>query len=115
MPCLEFPSVSPIIFSIGGLSVRWYSMAYLLGIVAAWLLVVRLVKKYGLALTRQQIEDAVFFTTLGIIIGGRLGYVLFYGFDFFWHHPLKIFEIWRGGMSFHGGAVGAVLGLWYTA
>ena len=63
----------------------------------------------------QQIEDAVFFATLGIIIGGRMGYVIFYGDGFFWKHPLKILELWHGGMSFHGGAVGAVLGLWYAA
>lgn len=115
MPCLEFPSISPVMFSIGNLTIRWYSMAYLLGIVAAWFLALHMMKKYELKLTRQQIEDAVFYTTLGIIVGGRLGYVLFYGFDFFWHHPLKIFELWHGGMSFHGGATGAVLGLLYTA
>ncbi len=115
MPCLEFPAISPVMFSIGGLAIRWYSMAYLLGIIAAWLLTLRMMKKYDLKVNRQQIEDAVFYTTLGIIVGGRLGYVLFYGFDFFSHHPLKIFELWHGGMSFHGGATGAVLGLLYTA
>ena len=112
---LEFPNISPTIFSIGGFALRWYSMAYLVGIIAAWLLMLRLAKKYKLDLTRQQIEDAIFFITLGIIIGGRLGYVIFYGRDFFVQHPLKIFAIWNGGMSFHGGAVGAVLGMLYTA
>ena len=73
MPCLEFPSISPVMFSIGSLSIRWYSMAYLLGIIAAWLLTLRMMKKYDLKINRQQVEDAVFYVTLGIIIGGRLG------------------------------------------
>jgi len=111
----DFPSISPVAFSIGGLDIRWYSLAYLLGIVAAWYLTLKMVKKYSLQLSKQQIEDAVFFVTLGIIIGGRLGYVLFYGRDFFGHNPLQILAIWRGGMSFHGGAVGAVLGLLYVS
>ncbi len=112
---LEFPNISPVIFSIGSFAVRWYSMAYLVGIVAAWFAVRKMVKKYNLELTHQQIEDAVFFATIGIIVGGRLGYVFFYGRDFFWHHPWKILELWHGGMSFHGGAVGAILGLLYAA
>ncbi len=111
----DFPSISPVAFSIGSLAIRWYSLAYLLGIVAAWLLTLKMIKRYDLPLSKQQIEDAVFFTTLGIILGGRLGYVLFYGGDFFWHNPLQILAIWHGGMSFHGGAIGAVLGLFYTA
>lgn len=115
MTGLAFPEISPVIFSIGSFAIRWYSMAYLCGIVAAWLLVLRMVKKYDLGLTRQQIEDAVFFATIGIILGGRLGYVLFYGQDFFWDNPWQVLAIWKGGMSFHGGAFGAVMGLLYTA
>ena len=112
---IEFPDISPILFSIGPLSVRWYSLAYLLGIVAAWQLVWYSVKKYQLGLSKIEVEDAVFYATIGIICGGRLGYVLFYGDGFFWQNPLQILAIWHGGMSFHGGAAGAVLGLWYTA
>ncbi len=111
----EFPEISPIFFSIGGFAVRWYSMAYLCGIVAAWFLISKMAVKYDLGLNKQQIEDAVFFTTIGIIAGGRLGYVLFYGRDFFWEHPWQIFALWHGGMSFHGGALGAVLGLLYMS
>ncbi|MBQ8785692.1 MAG: prolipoprotein diacylglyceryl transferase [Alphaproteobacteria bacterium] len=115
MTGLEFPAISPVIFAIGPIAVRWYSMAYLVGIVAAWLLILRLIKKYDLPLTRQQVEDMVFFTTIGIVVGGRLGYVLFYGGEYYLHNPLKIFAIWQGGMSFHGGAIGAVMGILYTA
>ena len=115
MTGFDFPEISPVMFSVGPFAVRWYSMAYLCGIVAAWLLVLRMVKKYDLGLTRQQIEDTVFFTTIGIIAGGRLGYVLFYGREFFWENPWQVFALWKGGMSFHGGAFGAVMGLLYTA
>ena len=109
MTGLEYPAISPVIFSIGPLAVRWYSMAYLAGILIAWLLANRNIKKYDLGLTKGNIEDLVFYITLGIILGGRLGYVLFYGTSSFWHNPLQIFEIWKGGMSFHGGAIGVAV------
>ncbi len=106
MTGLEYPAISPIIFSVGPLVIRWYSMAYLAGILIAWFLVNCNIKKNNLPLTKTDIEDLVFYMTLGIIIGGRLGYVLFYGTSSFWHNPLQILEIWKGGMSFHGGAAG---------
>ena len=92
MTGFEFPAISPVIFAIGPIAVRWYSMAYLIGIVAAWLLILRLIKKYDLPLTRQQVEDTVFFTTIGIVVGGRLGYVLFYGGEYYLQNPLKILQ-----------------------
>ena len=101
MTGLEFPDISPIMFSIGPVAVRWYSMAYLFGILAGWYLINRNVKKYDLGLSRTNVEDMVFYLTLGIILGGRLGYVLFYGKGYFWENPLRILEIWQGGMSFH--------------
>lgn len=104
----DFPDISPIIFSIGPLAVRWYSMAYLFGIVCGWYLIVRNVRKYNLGLTKENIEDLVFYLTLGIVVGGRLGYVLFYGGSAFWHNPLQIFAVWKGGMSFHGGLLGVI-------
>ena len=76
---LDFPAVSPVIFTIGPLAVRWYSMAYLFGILIGWFLLTRNVRKNALALTKENIEDLVFYITLGVILGGRLGYVLFYG------------------------------------
>ena len=105
---IDFPSISPIIFSIGPIVVRWYSMAYLFGIIAGWILVNRNVKKHNLGLSKTDVEDLVFYITLGIIAGGRLGYVLFYGKGVFWENPLQIFELWKGGMSFHGGVLGVI-------
>lgn len=111
----NYPNISPVMFSIGPLDIRWYSMAYLLGIIAAWLLVKFNIKKYQLSISNRQLEDLVFDVTLGIVLGGRLGYVLFYGQNFFWDNPLEILAIWHGGMSFHGGIIGVILALWYGA
>ena len=105
---LDFPQISPIMFSVGPLDIRWYSMAYLLGILIGWWLLGRNVKKNDLKLTKENMEDFVFYITLGIVIGGRLGYVLFYGGSAFWMNPLQVFEVWKGGMSFHGGALGVI-------
>jgi len=110
---LDFPDISPVIFSAGPISVRWYSMAYLLGIIIGWVLINRNVRKNNLGISKEQIEDFVFYLTLGIVAGGRIGYVLFYGGSSFWHNPLQIFEVWKGGMSFHGGVLGVIAATWY--
>ena len=112
---LAYPEVSPIIFSIGTLSVRWYSMAYLAGILLGWWLVSCRVKKYDIGLNRENLEDLVFYVTLGIILGGRLGYILFYGQGTYLENPLEIFAIWHGGMSFHGGIIGVIIALLLAA
>lgn len=114
MTSLAYPDISPVIFSIGSFSLRWYSLAYLLGIVAAWLLVSRNIKKYNLPISKQNLEDLVFYATLGVIIGGRCGYVLFYGREMFWENPLEIFAVWHGGMSFHGGIIGVIIALYWA-
>ena len=102
----DFPDISPVIFSIGSLSIRWYAMAYLAGIVAAWCLTKRNINKYNLGISSEQLDDLVFYVTLGIILGGRLGYVCCYGNGYFWQNPKEIFAVWHGGMSFHGGLIG---------
>ncbi len=108
---LTYPEISPIMLQIGPLAIRWYSMAYLFGIVFGWLLIRHYVKKYGLSLSSAQLEDFVFYMTLGIILGGRVGYVLFYGEKVFQDNWLEVFAIWKGGMSFHGGALGVILAM----
>ena len=115
MTGLEFPEISPVMLTIGPLAIRWYSMAYLIGIVVGWFLVNRNVEKNNLGLSRAQVEDFIFYLTLGIVLGGRLGYVLFYGGSSFWQNPLQIFEVWKGGMSFHGGVLGVIVAAWYFA
>lgn len=108
---LAYPEISPIIFSIGPVAIRWYSMAYLFGILFGWWLVASRVKKYKLELTSANLEDTAFAVTLGIILGGRLGYVLFYGGGQYLENPSEIFAVWHGGMSFHGGIIGVILAL----
>ena len=112
---IDFPDISPVIFSIGTFSFRWYAMAYLAGIVVAWLLTKRNITKYNLGITNEQLDDLVFYTTLGIILGGRIGYVVCYGDGYFWKHPSEIIAVWHGGMSFHGGIAGVILGLFCFA
>lgn len=109
---LDYPEISPIIFSIGPVAIRWYSLAYLVGIIAGWCLIKRNVRLNNLGISKNQIEDFIFYLTLGIIIGGRLGYVTFYGGAEMWARPWQILELWKGGMSFHGGVVGVIVAIW---
>lgn len=111
----DFPDIDPVIFSIGPFSLRWYAMAYLAGIIIAWILLRRNIKKYSINISSEQLDDLIFYTTLGIILGGRLGYVICYGDGYFWRNPLEIFAVWHGGMSFHGGIIGVITALFYYA
>ncbi|WP_299724137.1 prolipoprotein diacylglyceryl transferase [uncultured Tateyamaria sp.] len=122
---LPFPDISPEIFSISlfgmELALRWYALAYIVGIVIGWRLVVMTVKAPRLwpgqqpVMTPAQIEDMLTWIILGVLLGGRLGYVLFYQPDVYLNNPLEILAIWQGGMAFHGGLLGVVLAAWiYT-
>jgi phosphatidylglycerol:prolipoprotein diacylglycerol transferase len=111
---LPFPALDPVIVSIGPFAIRWYALAYILGILLGWLYaraIVRNEKLWGgpAPLTPLDFDDFVLWVTLGIIIGGRLGYVLFYNWAFFAEHPAEIVQLWKGGMSFHGGFLGCVV------
>ena len=112
---MAYPEVSPIMFQIGPLAIRWYSMAYLIGILLGWWIISKRVKKYNINMSSADIEDLIFYYTLGVILGGRLGYVLFYGDGRFLSNPLEIFAIWNGGMSFHGGIFGVIAALYMFA
>ena len=102
-------------FHIWKLPIRWYSLAYLAGILLGWWYLLKLVSQPGSPMARRHADDMVFYATLGIILGGRIGYVLFYNPKFYLHEPLKILFLWDGGMSFHGGVVGTSLGIFYLA
>lgn len=108
-----FPHIDPVAFSIGPLQVHWYGLMYLVGFCLAWLLALWRVKHYRLDWTTEQISDLIFLAALGVIIGGRLGYALFYNLPHTLNSPLNIFKIWEGGMSFHGGLLGVAMALWY--
>ncbi len=115
MTGLPYPEISPIALSLGIIDIRWYSLAYLAGIVAAWFLVLKNNKKYNLGYSSQQIEDLAFYITLGIILGGRIGYAVFYGGAEMWLKPWHLLELWKGGMSFHGGIVGVIVAAYLFA
>jgi phosphatidylglycerol:prolipoprotein diacylglycerol transferase len=112
---LVHPNIDPIAFSIGPLAVRWYGLMYLAGFAAAWWLGLRRIGQGRAPITRKQFDDLIFLGVLGVILGGRLGYVLFYKPGHYAANPLEIFAIWQGGMSFHGGLLGVIFALWLYA
>ena len=112
-----FPDLglSPVVFSIGPFDLRWYSLAYLAGIFVGFWYLLKLVQKPGSPMSRKHADDLVFYAALGVILGGRLGYVLFYNLGDYVRHPVEILRLWDGGMSFHGGVIGTSLGIFYFA
>tara|TARA_B100002049_G_scaffold216185_1_gene181984 strand:- start:3724 stop:4527 length:804 start_codon:yes stop_codon:yes gene_type:complete len=105
---LQFPDIDPVIFSVGPLSVRWYGLMYLIGFALAMWLANRQAAKPNSGWTKEQVSDLLFYGMLGVILGGRIGYVLFYQFSYFIENPLYLFRIDQGGMSFHGGTLGVI-------
>lgn len=103
-----FPQIDPVIFEIGPLAIRWYGMMYLLGFGAAYLLIRHLIHLRNVPLEIDKVSDLLFYCILGVIVGGRLGYVLFYNPGWYLSHPLDALAIWQGGMSFHGGLLGVI-------
>jgi phosphatidylglycerol:prolipoprotein diacylglycerol transferase len=113
---LVHPNFDPVAFSIGPLSVRWYGLMYLVGFGMAYLLGRYRIKR-GMSgrVTVEILDDVLFFGVLGVILGGRLGYILFYKPGYYFQHPLEIFAVWQGGMSFHGGFLGVLIAVWYLS
>ncbi len=112
---LAFPQFDPVIFSIGPLALHWYGLMYLVGFVFAMWLAVRRANKPGSGWTKDEVENLLYMGFLGVFVGGRLGYVLFYAFPSFLENPLYLFKVWDGGMSFHGGLMGVIcVMLWFA-
>jgi phosphatidylglycerol:prolipoprotein diacylglycerol transferase len=110
---LIYPEINPIAVHIGPLRVHWYGIMYLIGFVGGWaLLRLRARHRADLNFTFEQISDLLFYVALGIILGGRIGYMLFYDFPALVHNPLNLFKVWNGRMSFHGGAAGVLIAMW---
>jgi phosphatidylglycerol:prolipoprotein diacylglycerol transferase len=108
-----YPELDPVALSLGSLQIRWYGLMYLVGISVAWFLLRGRAARPNSGWSLQQIDDLVFVSVIGVIVGGRLGSKLFYDLDSWMADPLSIFEIWKGGMSFHGGLLGVMLAMWY--
>lgn len=110
-----YPHINPIALSIGPVHVHWYGLMYLIGFVSAWFLANMRVKLCKLKWSTEQISDLIFYAALGVILGGRIGYMLFYNTHELIHHPLSLFKIWQGGMSFHGGLLGVLFAIGWFA
>jgi phosphatidylglycerol---prolipoprotein diacylglyceryl transferase len=113
---LPYPAINPILIHIGPLAIRWYALAYIVGILVGWVYARKIIASERLwggpaPLTVIDFDDFIIWITLGIILGGRIGYVLFYNLPLFAAHPLQIFELWNGGMSFHGGFLGCMVAI----
>lgn len=106
LPVLLFPGFDPVMVRLGPFAIRWYALAYILGLLIGWRLLRRLAAAKPAVASPLQVDDFLSWATLGVVIGGRLGYVLFYQPHYYLAHPAMIFALWRGGMSFHGGLLG---------
>jgi phosphatidylglycerol---prolipoprotein diacylglyceryl transferase len=107
--------VSPVAINFGYFQLRWYSIAYLAGIFLGYWYMLKLLRQPGAPMAKRHADDLVFYAALGVILGGRIGYVLFYNFSEYAAHPMEVFKLWDGGMSFHGGLIGTILGILYLS
>ena len=112
---LSYPKIDPVALSIGPLDIHWYGITYLVAFAGFWFFARLKSKQPHVNWTYEQIDDLLFYGALGVVLGGRIGYTLFYNFDYFMHDPLVLFQIQRGGMSFHGGLLGVLLAMWLFA
>ncbi len=111
IPVLLFPQFDPVLVQLGPLSIRWYALAYIGSLLLGWRIMRRLVQRSPAVATAEQTDDFLTWATLGVVLGGRLGYVLFYQPSRFFADPITIFQVWEGGMAFHGGVLGVVVAL----
>lgn len=112
---LNYPAINPVAFHLGSWPVYWYGLMYLIGFLGGWALLSWQVKRSPRGFTQEEVSDIAFLAALGAIIGGRLGYMIFYDWRSIFSDPLLIFQTWKGGMSFHGGLLGVLAALWYCA
>lgn len=107
-----YPEIDPIAISIGPLDIRWYGLMYLFGFVSGFMLLNYRAKRPNSGWNTEEVSDLIFYGALGVVIGARVGYVLFYNFGAFIEDPLSLIKVWQGGMSFHGGFLGVLLAMW---
>jgi len=106
---ITFPEINPHIVKIGSFEIRWYGLLYVIAFAIAYFFLKKTLPKRNVTMERQKYEDLLFFLMLGVIVGGRLGYILFYNLKYYIYHPFEVFAVWQGGMSFHGGALGVII------
>lgn len=109
---IPYPNIDPVAIQLGPVAIRWYGLMYIIGFGIAWYLARYRARQPGSDWTAQQVDDLVFYAAIGVIVGARLGSILFYNFDAWLRDPLMLLRVWEGGMSFHGGMLGVVLAAW---
>ncbi|MDO8825189.1 prolipoprotein diacylglyceryl transferase [Methylophaga sp.] len=107
---MNYPQINPVALELGPLAIHWYGLMYLFGFVAAWMLGRWRANEHGWE--KSQVEDLLFYGAIGVILGGRIGYALFYDLPNILDNPLNLFKVWQGGMSFHGGLIGVLVAIW---
>jgi phosphatidylglycerol:prolipoprotein diacylglycerol transferase len=112
---LTFPQIDPVAIAFGPIEIHWYGLTYLIGFATVWFLGKQRAKKSYSAIRADAIDDMVYYGALGVILGGRIGYILFYDFSSFIRDPIILIKLWQGGMSFHGGMVGVFIAMWWVA
>lgn len=110
---IAYPEIDPVAVALGPIKVHWYGLTYLGGLFFAWWLATKRAQRADSPIERGQVDDLIFFAAMGIVLGGRLGYALFYGFDRLLAEPLWLLRVWEGGMAFHGGLLGVIAALWF--
>ncbi|PPR12080.1 MAG: Prolipoprotein diacylglyceryl transferase [Alphaproteobacteria bacterium MarineAlpha11_Bin1] len=112
MLTLTYPTIDPVLVEIGPFAVRWYALSYIVGILLAWRYMIWVSRRSTSDITKEHIDDFVVWATLGIVLGGRLGYVIFYKPSYYLQNPIELLAVWQGGMSFHGGFLGVIFAVW---
>ena len=112
MLTIPYPMIDPIALSIGPFAIRWYALAYIFGLISGWRYCLWVARRPPAVASQTALDDFLVWATLGVVLGGRTGYVLFYKPDFYFANPSEILQLWHGGMSFHGGALGVIAAMW---
>jgi phosphatidylglycerol:prolipoprotein diacylglycerol transferase len=110
---IPYPAINPVAIALGPLEIRWYALAYIVGLLLGWRYCMALADRRPNLVDRRAVDDFLVWATLGVVLGGRIGYVLFYNLPFYFHHPLQALYVWHGGMSFHGGAIGVTIAIYF--
>ncbi|MBW2093355.1 MAG: prolipoprotein diacylglyceryl transferase [Deltaproteobacteria bacterium] len=112
---MMYPNINPVLIQVGPFAVRWYGLMYVVGFLLGYFVLLKLSQREQYDLTKQEVGDLLYFCIAGLVVGARLGYCLIYNFSYYIHEPLKMFAVWEGGMSFHGGLAGAAVAGWIFA
>lgn len=112
---MHYPNIDPVAIEIGPMAIHWYGLMYVFGVIGAWWVLSRRLRRPDVDWSGQELSDLIFYGVLGIILGGRIGYILFYNLDVYIEQPMMVLQIWQGGMSFHGGLLGVLVAMWLLA